>query len=180
MAINTFSLLIAIVLASSATAAMAAPPPDEQGRIYAEPRFATRDEELKANDDSLFGWPFFTNNNHQSIDLIKIFRCHTSVHRVYSCLRLSLFKFPPQRNFDLFHPAAAEDCCPAISNFRDQCGDFSIAKFETFIFPPLLFKRCAVNDPPAATTPAPVPVPAPAPEPDTADDETAADVEIEV
>ncbi|KAJ9537492.1 hypothetical protein OSB04_030225 [Centaurea solstitialis] len=149
MAISTLSPLIAIVLASSAIAATT-PPPDEQGRIYTEPRFTTADEELKANHDSLFGWPFFTDNNDdESADLIKRFRCHASIHHVYSCLRLSLFKFPPHHSFDLFHPAAVEDCCTAISNFRDQCGDFSIAKFETFIFPPLLFKRCTVNDAPA-------------------------------
>ncbi|KAI3692635.1 hypothetical protein L6452_32456 [Arctium lappa] len=67
---------------------------------------------------------------------------------------------------------ATEDCCTAIGNFRDKCGDFNIAKFESFIFPPLFFKKC--SDPPATSAPAPTPAPAPA----TAADQVASDIEV--
>ncbi|CAI9277422.1 unnamed protein product [Lactuca saligna] len=127
---NKVQIFLAVVLASSAIA-MA-----EQ----------TLDQEL----DELFKWPSLT-HHYDSLSFFKKFQCVASIHKVYSCLRLSFLKFNTQ-NFQLLH--AATDCCTSISHFRERCSDCKIGQFESFLFPPLLFKQCIAGD---AAAPGPAP-----------------------
>lgn len=153
---NKVSIFIAIVLASTTIVTMA----------------------QEANGPP-FKWPFLNNpflNNpllknpflkkqYDSTTLIKKFQCGATIHNVYSCIRLSFININSQKNH-LLH--SAPDCCTTITAFRERCGDFGVAKLESFIFPPMITSKCSVIDPPA-----PELAPAPAAGPD-------ADVEIQM
>ncbi|KAL4567761.1 hypothetical protein LXL04_023354 [Taraxacum kok-saghyz] len=135
---NRVSLFIAVVLASSAIAAIA-------------------EQSLRQENDALIKWPSLT-HHYGSPTFIKKFQCGTSIHNVYACLRLSFLKFNSQ-NFHLLH--AATDCCATVRNFRATCSDSQIGKFESFLFPPVLFKQCMAGDV-AAAGPAPAAAAGPA------------------
>ncbi|KAI3503919.1 hypothetical protein L1887_32411 [Cichorium endivia] len=97
--------------------------------------------QYQANEE-LFKWPSLT-HHYGSSTFIKEIECGTSIHSVYACLRSSFLNFN-SHNFHLLHTAT--DCCATISDFREKCSDSNVLKFESFIFPPLLFKQCAVGD----------------------------------
>ncbi|KAI3755992.1 hypothetical protein L1987_55803 [Smallanthus sonchifolius] len=99
-------------------------------------------------NDALLQWPSFTNNHHASAGFAKRVHCGVSIHNVYACLRSSFVKIPTHQH-NLLH--VATDCCTSMADYRNICGDFPIGKFETFIFPALLFKQCSVGagDPPS-------------------------------
>ncbi|KAK1430873.1 hypothetical protein QVD17_13956 [Tagetes erecta] len=109
-------------------------------------------------DDALFQWPSFINNHHHhdaSASFIKRVQCGASIHNVYACLRSSFVKIPNhhQHQHNLLH--AATDCCTTVTNFRDRCSGFRIAKLESFIFPAMLFKQCVAGGDSQAPAPAP-------------------------